>query len=187
MLLPRHPIQKETRRYFQRCQWLRSWLVLFSSLKVDVVEEVVHMLRRYWHCSSGSDCLPHSNTDLDLVKIKGNSFFMLIKVIIVKSKKAIVFFILMRVISSPFSFSANVLSLENPPMSECVRKWMDFWDVIILPSGVRAIPMIDIIFVSSVRSSYSHPDLLLITTHPTFSDHTGPQHWTFTFWATTAI
>ena len=27
------------------------------------------------------------------------------------------------------------------------------------------------------------------TTHPppTFSDHTGPQHWTFTFWATTAI
>ena len=22
---------------------------------------------------------------------------------------------------------------------------------------------------------------------PTFSDHTGPQHWTFTFWATTAI
>ena len=39
------------------------------------------------------------------------------------------------------------------------------------------------IFVSSVRSSNSHPDLLL--THPTFSDHTGPQHWTF--WATTAI
>ena len=34
--------------------------------------------------------------------------------------------------------------------------------------------------VSSVRSSYSHPDLLVI--HPTtFSDHTGPQHWTFTF------
>ena len=25
------------------------------------------------------------------------------------------------------------------------------------------------------------------TTTPTFSDHTGPQHWTFTFWATTAI
>ena len=25
------------------------------------------------------------------------------------------------------------------------------------------------------------------THHPTFSDHTGPQHWTFTFWATTAI
>ena len=35
---------------------------------------------------------------------------------------------------------------------------------------------------SSVRSSYSHPDLLLIHHHhPTFSDHTGPQHWTFTF------
>ena len=43
-------------------------------------------------------------------------------------------------------------------------------------------------FISSVRSSNSHPDLLLIHHHPpTFSDHTGPQHWTFTFWATTAI
>ena len=44
-------------------------------------------------------------------------------------------------------------------------------------------------FVSSVRSSNSHPDLLVIQQHhhPTFSDHTGPQHWTFTFWATTAI
>ena len=37
-------------------------------------------------------------------------------------------------------------------------------------------------FVSSVRSSYSHPDLLLTQQqHPTFTDHTGPQHWTFTF------
>ena len=38
-------------------------------------------------------------------------------------------------------------------------------------------------FVSSVRSSNSHPDLLLTHQHhhPTFSDHTGPQHWTFTF------
>ena len=35
--------------------------------------------------------------------------------------------------------------------------------------------------VSSVRSSYSHPDLLLIQHPTTFSDHTGPQHWTFTF------
>ena len=42
-------------------------------------------------------------------------------------------------------------------------------------------------FISSVRSSNSHPDLLVIQHHPTFSDHTGPQHWTFTFWATTAI
>ena len=25
------------------------------------------------------------------------------------------------------------------------------------------------------------------STNPTFSDHTAPQHWTFTFWATTAI
>ena len=146
MLLPRHPIQKETRRYFQRYQWLRSWLVSFSSLKVDVDVEVVHMLRRYWHCSSGSDCLPHSNTDLDLLNVKVNSFFMLMKVITVKSN-AIAFFITMRVISSPFSFSANVLSLENPPMSECVRKQMVLWDVIILPSGVRVTPQIDIIIV----------------------------------------
>ena len=45
------------------------------------------------------------------------------------------------------------------------------------------------LFISSVRSSSSHPDLLLTHHHhhPTFSDHTGPQHWTFTFWATTAI
>ena len=44
------------------------------------------------------------------------------------------------------------------------------------------------VFVSSVRSSNSHPDLLVIhPTPPTFSDHTGPQHWTCTFWATTAI
>ena len=37
--------------------------------------------------------------------------------------------------------------------------------------------------VSSVRSSNSHTDLLLTQQHhhPTFSDHTGPQHWTFTF------
>ena len=42
--------------------------------------------------------------------------------------------------------------------------------------------------ISSVRSSNSHPDLLLIhPPPPTFSDHTGPQYWTFTFWATTAI
>merc|ERR1711873_387278 len=43
--------------------------------------------------------------------------------------------------------------------------------------------------VSSVRSSYSHPDLLLTQQHhhhPTFSDHTDPQHWTFTFWHTLA-
>ena len=41
--------------------------------------------------------------------------------------------------------------------------------------------------VSSVRSSNSHPDLLVIHHPTTFSDHTGPQHWTFTFWATIAI
>ena len=44
--------------------------------------------------------------------------------------------------------------------------------------------------ISSVRSSNSHPDLLVITsttTTPLFQIYTGPQHWTFTFWATTAI
>merc|ERR1712055_712758 len=34
---------------------------------------------------------------------------------------------------------------------------------------------------SSVRSSNSHPDLLVTHQPPTFSDHTGPQHWTYTF------
>ena len=83
------------------------------------------MLRIYWHCSSGSDCSPHSNTDLDLVKVKSKeiAFFLLMKVITVKSK-AIVFYLDESDISSLFSFSANVLSLENPPMSECVRKQM---------------------------------------------------------------
>ena len=41
--------------------------------------------------------------------------------------------------------------------------------------------------VSSVRSSKSHPDLLLTLQHPFFQIHTGPQHWTFTFWTTIAI
>ena len=33
------------------------------------------------------------------------------------------------------------------------------------------------------RSVISHPDLLVTQQHhpPTFSDHIGPQHWTFTF------
>ena len=43
-------------------------------------------------------------------------------------------------------------------------------------------------FISSVRSSYSHPDLLVIQHHPLFQiTPGGPQHWTVTFWATTAI
>ena len=148
MLLPRHPIQKETRRYFQRYQWLRSWLVLFSSLKVDVDVEVVHRLRIYWHCSSGSDCLPHSNTDLDLLKVKSKEIaFFYVDESDNSWVKCNSFFSSMRAISSPFSFSANVLSLENPPMSECVRKQMVLWDVIILPSGVRVTPQIDIIIV----------------------------------------
>ena len=45
-------------------------------------------------------------------------------------------------------------------------------------------------FVSSVRSSNSHPDLLVTQQqqhHPLFQIHTGPQYSTFTFWATTAL
>ena len=38
-----------------------------------------------------------------------------------------------------------------------------------------------IVFFSSVRGSISHPDLLVIHHPTTFSDHTGPQHLTFTF------
>ena len=57
-----------------------------------------------------------------------------------------------------------------------------------VPKGVVMFTMESLVVVSSVRSSYSHPDLLVIQQHhPTFSDHTSPQHWTFTFWATTAI
>ena len=38
------------------------------------------------------------------------------------------------------------------------------------------------VFISSVRSSYSHPDLLVTHhQHPTFSYHTGPHDWTFLF------
>ena len=59
---------------------------------------------------------------------------------------------------------------------------MNLLEKIFLSKVLRLFPII----ISSVRSSYSHPDLL-VTQHPTtFSDHTGPQHWTFTFWATTA-
>ena len=43
-------------------------------------------------------------------------------------------------------------------------------------------------FFSSVRSSNSHPYLLVIHHHhPLFQIHNGPQYWTYTFWATTAI
>ena len=55
---------------------------------------------------------------------------------------------------------------------------------LITADGVYHCPVGSIMAIfSSVRSSYSHPDLLLIhhPTPPTFSDHTGPQHWTFTF------
>ena len=58
----------------------------------------------------------------------------------------------------------------------------------VAPSDLRFPPrsthiIIPSILISSVRSSYSHPDLLLITstTTPLFQIHTGPQHWTFTF------
>ena len=36
-------------------------------------------------------------------------------------------------------------------------------------------------------SNFKNPLSLVPGTTPLFSDHTGPQHWTFTFWATTAI
>ena len=51
----------------------------------------------------------------------------------------------------------------------------------------EVIPSNYIDIISSVRSSNSHPNLLLTHHHhPTFSYHTSPQHWTFTFWATRA-
>ena len=64
---------------------------------------------------------------------------------------------------------------------------MQYHASLITADGAYHCPVGSIMAIfSSVRSSYSHPDLLLIH-HPTFSDHTGPRHWTFTFWATTAI
>ena len=49
-----------------------------------------------------------------------------------------------------------------------------------------------LILFSSVRSSKSNSHPAWPTTDPppaapTFSDHTGPGYWTFTFWAITAI
>ena len=56
-----------------------------------------------------------------------------------------------------------------------------FYHIFVLNASPRNI--VNSSFVSSVRSSNSHTDLLLTQQHhhPTFSDHTGPQHWTFTF------
>ena len=56
-------------------------------------------------------------------------------------------------------------------ISKVTKKWQIGW--FLAPSGALiAIP------------TYYWPSS---STHPTFSDHTGPQYWTFTFWATTAI
>merc|ERR1711873_25048 len=61
-------------------------------------------------------------------------------------------------------------------------KTMQYPALLITADGAYHCPVGSIVAIfSSVRSSYSHPDLLLIHHHPTFSDHTGPQHWTFTF------
>ena len=80
------------------------------------------------------------------------------------------------------SIKANIWLQAATSMTAACWKWTPRRNVI-LNAGVF------VGIISSVRSSYSHPDLLLTQQHhhPTFSDHTGPQHWTFTFWATTAI
>ena len=57
---------------------------------------------------------------------------------------------------------------------------MQYHASLITADGAYHCPVGSIMAIfSSVRSSNSHPDLLV--TQPTFSDHTGPQHWTFTF------
>ena len=64
-----------------------------------------------------------------------------------------------------------IFSIENCFSVEGTTKLSHFCYIFLAPSGALiAIP------------TYYWP-----STHPTFSDHTGPQHWTFTFWATTAI
>merc|ERR1712102_111622 len=48
---------------------------------------------------------------------------------------------------------------------------MQYHGTLITADGAYHCPVGSIMAIfSSVRSSYSHPDLLLITTHPTFSD-----------------
>merc|ERR1719336_3120666 len=60
---------------------------------------------------------------------------------------------------------------------------MQYHGTLITADGAYHCPVGSIMAIfSSVRSSYSHPDQLVIHQHPpTFSEHTGPQHWTFTF------
>merc|ERR1712173_41635 len=59
---------------------------------------------------------------------------------------------------------------------------MQYHASLITADGAYHCPVGSIMAIfSSVRSSNSHPDLLLTHHPPTFSDHTGPQHWTFTF------
>ena len=86
-----------------------------------------------------------------------------------------------------FVFSAIRLFVRPLPICPMKTDWTcreDRNQGVEFSSTMRFFP-----FISSVRSSNSHPDLLLITstTTPLFQIHTGPQHWTFTFWATTAI
>ena len=73
-----------------------------------------------------------------------------------------------------FTASSPLIKLIASPS----RTYKSYVKIVVM---VRA-TMTIVIIISSVRSSYSHPDLLLTQhQHPTFSDHTGPQHWTFTF------
>ena len=72
-------------------------------------------------------------------------------------------------LKSDIGFDAPLLSIESA-QSESVQLTKS----LLAPSG--ALITIPTYYWSTTT-----------TTHPTFSDHTGPQHWTFTFWATTAI
>ena len=72
------------------------------------------------------------------------------------------------------------------PSSAGVPSWgkyvQSFWDYSIVRNCYMCIllaPSGALIAIPTYYWSTTH--------HPTFSDHTGPQHWTFTFWATTAI
>merc|ERR1711884_98679 len=62
---------------------------------------------------------------------------------------------------------------------------MQYHGTLITADGAYHCPVGSIMAIfSSVRSSNSHPDLLVITATtatPLFQIHTGPQHWTFTF------
>merc|ERR1711873_179349 len=65
----------------------------------------------------------------------------------------------------------NAMTCYTMQYHEIPCNTMQYHGTLITADGAYHCPVCSIMAIfSSVRSSYSHPDLLLITTHPTFSD-----------------